>query len=63
MKLTEKEIKVLQLKREGLTQIQIAKKLKITQPAVSDFYRNAMAKIRASYDTIKIAKGLKIKDE
>ncbi|MAG78151.1 hypothetical protein CL616_02170 [archaeon] len=60
MKLTDKEIKVVELRGKGLTQVQIAKKLKISQPAVSDFYRNAMNKIRDSYETIKLAKKLKV---
>jgi|APSaa5957512622_1039677.scaffolds.fasta_scaffold243203_2 Tfx family DNA-binding protein len=63
MGLTEKEVEVLRLKRKGFTQIQIAKRLKISQPAVSFFYRNAMNKIRDSYETVKLAKKLKVKDE
>ncbi len=56
--LTEKEISVLKLKKEGFTQIQIAKKLKISQPAVSMFYNNAMRKIRDSHETVRLAKGM-----
>jgi len=63
MGLTEKEVEVLKLKKKGFTQIQIAKKLKISQPAVSFFYRNAMNKIRDSYSTVKLAKKLGVKDE
>ena len=44
--LTQKEIDVLKLKARGLTQLEIAKKLNITQPAVSSFYNNARKKIR-----------------
>jgi len=52
--LTEKEIEVLKLKKEGLTQTEISKKLKITQPAVSSFYNNALRKIEEAKATIKI---------
>jgi len=63
MGLTEKEISVLNLKKKGLTQLEIAKKLKISQPAVSSFYRNAIQKIKDGYETVKIAKKLGIKNE
>ncbi|MFH1972271.1 MAG: LuxR C-terminal-related transcriptional regulator [archaeon] len=63
MSLTKKELEVLELKKKGFTQIQIAKKLNISQPAVSSFYRNAMLKIKDSYETVKLAKKLRIKDE
>lgn len=58
--LTEKEISVLKLKRDGLTQVQIAKKLKITQPAVSNFYNNAIKKMREAADIIKVKEELEI---
>jgi len=59
--ITEKEIRVLELKIEGLTQKEIAKKLKITQPAVSNFYKNSIKKIHEAEEIIKIKKRLKIK--
>jgi transcriptional regulator len=59
--LTEKEISVLRLKKRGLKQIEIAKKLKITQPAVSNFYNNAVNKIRQADEILKIKKELGIK--
>ena len=59
--LTSKEIRVLELKKQGLTQVQIAEKLEITQAAVSGFYTNAIAKIKASYDVVSLAKKLGIK--
>jgi len=59
--LTEKEIKVLKLKKSGLTQKEIAKKLKISQPAVSNFYNNALWKIRDSEEIIKLKKEMEIK--
>lgn len=61
--LTEKEIEVLRLKKDGLTQTEIARKLKITQPAVSNFYKNALNKISEAEEIIKLKKELKIKDE
>lgn len=61
--LTKREIEILKLKTKGLTQIEIAKKLGITQPAVSDFYNSALKKIRDSEETLKIAKELKIQNE
>jgi transcriptional regulator len=59
--LTEKEIEVLKLKKEGLTQKDIAKKLKISQPAVSSFYNNALWKIKDAEEVTKLKKELKIK--
>ncbi len=52
--LTEKEIQVLKLKIQGLTQLEIGKKLKISQPAVSKFYTNSLKKIKQAEETIKI---------
>lgn len=59
--ITEKEIKVLKLRRSGLKQAEIAKKLRISQPAVSNFYNNALNKIKQAEQVIKIKKELKIK--
>jgi transcriptional regulator len=63
--LTKKEIEVLKLKKEGMTQIEIAKKLSISQPAVSSFYNNAVKKIKDVEETLKIKKqlGIKFEDE
>ena len=58
--LTEKEIAVLKLKKEGLTQLEISKRLSISQPAVSNFYRNAMKKIEAAKEVIRIKEELGI---
>jgi transcriptional regulator len=58
--LTEKEIEVLTLSKKGLTQMEIAKKLKISQPAVSNFYKNALGKIKQAEEVMKIKKELKI---
>lgn len=54
--LTEKEVEVLKLKEKGMTQLEIAKKLKISQPAISSFYNNALKKIREAEETLKIKK-------
>jgi len=58
--LTEKEIEVLKLKNKNLTQLEIAKKLNISQPAVSSFYANALKKIKEAEEVLKIKKELKI---
>jgi transcriptional regulator len=52
--LTEKEINVLKLKKQNLTQNSIAKKLNITQPAVSKFYKNALNKIKQAQEILNI---------
>ena len=54
--LTEKEIEVLKLKNAGLTQLEIAKKLDISQPAVSSFYNNALDKIKDAEEILKLKK-------
>lgn len=61
--LTEKEVEVLALKKKGLTQSEIAKKLKISQPAVSSFYNNALWKIKDAEEVLKLKKELGVKDE
>jgi len=58
--LTEKEIEVLKLKGKGFNQIEIARKLKISQPAVSGFYKNALNKINQAEEVIKIKKELRL---
>ncbi len=59
--LTEKEIEVVRLKNKGFTQKQIAKKLKISQPAVSNFCNNALWKIKDAENVLKLKKEMKIK--
>ncbi len=61
--LTEKEIEVLRLRTQGFTQSEIARKLKISQPAVSSFYNKALKKIGEAEETIKIKKEIGVKDE
>jgi len=58
--LTEKEKEVLKLKKKGLTQQEIAKKLNISQPAVSSFYNNAIKKIRDAEEVLKLKKELRL---
>jgi len=59
--LTEKEKEVLILKSRGQTQQEIAKKLKISQPAVSKFYNNSLWKIKDAEEVIKLKKELGVK--
>jgi len=50
--LTEKEVEVLKLQKAGLTQLEIAKKLGISQPAVSNFYKNIARKIKEAEELL-----------
>lgn len=43
--LTKKELEVLKLRRANLTQVEVAKKIGISQAAVSGFEKNALKKI------------------
>ena len=54
--LTEKERLVLELRKKGLKQVQIASKLKISQSAVSAFESNALRKIRDANEIIDFVK-------
>lgn len=59
--LTDKEIKVLELRKKGLSQKEIAKKLKISQPAISDFISNIKKKLFHSLNNLEIIKDMGIK--
>ena len=59
--LTRKEIEVLKLRKQGFLQTEIAAKLKISQPAVSNFYTNALWKIQQANETLEKIKELGIK--
>ena len=59
--LTEKEIKVLELRAKKLIQIEVSKKLGISQAAVSHFETNALKKIKEAERTIEVAKKLGLK--
>ena len=61
--LTKKERQVLELRKAGLKQNEIAFKLKISQPAVSAFVNNALRKIRSAKKTMEFVKQLGIKYE
>jgi transcriptional regulator len=58
--LTEKEWKVLVLRKEGLLQSEIAKHLDITQGAVSRFEANAREKIAVAQRELSMLKRLGI---
>lgn len=57
--ITKRELEVLQLARK-VTQIEISKKLKISQPAVSKIYNNALRKIKDAKEVLRLAKKLKL---
>jgi HTH-type transcriptional regulator, fmd operon transcriptional regulator len=59
--LTEKEIEVLKLRRAGLTQVDVASRLNVSQAAVSSFEKNAFRKIEDSKEVIKFANSMKLK--
>jgi len=58
--ITKKEIEVLKLKKNGLTQVQIAKKINIAQSTVSLYLTKAQRKIKQAREDLKIAKELGI---
>lgn len=58
--LTRKEYEVLELRKKGLTQKEVAKKLEISQAAVSKFEKNAIKKILDAQKTLDIAKKLDV---
>jgi Tfx family DNA-binding protein len=59
--LTEKEIEVLRLRKANLTQVEVAKKLGVSQAAVSSFEKNALKKIREAGSTVKLMGSLAAK--
>ena len=59
--LTQKEIQVLELRAKKLTQIEVSKKLGVSQAAVSHFETNALKKIKEAEEALKVAKKLGIK--
>lgn len=61
--LTKKERQILELRKKGLKQEDIASKLRISQPAVSSFERNALKKIREAREIMELADELGIKYE
>jgi len=61
--LTTKEKQILELRKKGLKQSEIASRLKISQPAVSDFENNALKKIRNAKEIMEFTKKLGIEYE
>jgi len=61
--ITEKEIKILELRKKGLKQKEISKKLNISQPAVSKFESNIKKKVKEAKNTIEIIKKMGVKIE
>jgi len=59
--LTEKEIQVLELRAKKLTQVEVSKKLDISQAAISHFENNAHRKIKEAEQTLEVAKRLGLK--
>jgi len=59
--LTEKEIRILELRAKKLTQTEVSKKLNISQAAVSHFEKNALRKIKEAEQALEIAKKLGLK--
>ena len=57
---TKREIEIMKLRTQGLTQMEIAKKLKIKQPSVSFFENKIKRKMRDFYRGEKCIKTLKI---
>ncbi len=58
---TKREIEIIKLRKKGLTQIEIAKKLKIKQPSVCIFLNKIKRKLREFNRGKKIIQNLKIK--
>ncbi|MCC7574298.1 helix-turn-helix domain-containing protein [Candidatus Woesearchaeota archaeon] len=64
--LTKKEYQVLELRtKKKLTQVEVAKQLKISQAAVSKFERTAIQKIKNAHKIIEISErlGIKLEDD
>ena len=59
--LTDREIEVLKLRKKGLSQKEIASKLKISQPSISDFVSNIKKKLFHSLNNLEIIKEMGIK--
>ena len=61
--LTRKEKQVLELRKKGLKQNEIALRLRISQPAVSAFVNNALRKIRDAKKTMEFVEEFGVKYE
>jgi transcriptional regulator len=61
--ITDKELKVLQLRKTGLTQVEVAKKLGISQAAISSFEKSGLRKLEDAEEVLRLAKELRIKPQ
>ncbi len=61
--LTQKAKQALELRKKDFKQTEIASKLKLSQPAVSSFERNALNKIRSAKKFMEFAKEMGIEYE
>ena len=59
--LTKKEIEILSLRKKEFNQGEIAKKLKISQPAISLFEKNIRRKLKDSVKVLELIKEMNIK--
>ena len=61
--LTKKEKQILELRKKGYRQVDIASKLRISQPAVSSFESNAIRKIRCAKQVMDFVKKMRLEYE
>lgn len=61
--LTVKERQILELRKKGMKQNEVASRLKISQPAVSAFESNALRKIRDANRVMEFVKKLGVEYE
>lgn len=59
--LTKREIEILKLRKKGMNQKEIAKKLNIKQPSVSLFESNIRRKLKESANISDLLKEMEIK--
>ena len=57
--LNKKDLLILELRKKGLTQVEVSKKLGISQQAVSHFEKVAYDKISDAIRTIEVIKKIK----
>ena len=61
--LTKKEKQILELRKKGYRQVDIASKLRISQPAVSSFESNAIRKKRGAKQVMDFVKKMRLEYE
>ena len=59
--LTEKEIEIMKLRKLGLTQVEISRKIGISQAAVSSFEKNALKKIEDAKKVDELVRQMNLK--